>query len=141
MAEPLSIPVIRDPRYGPDDTVEIEVDSETIDGRYVLWDASRRRRGFGFGPFGAFAFGVIDPGLGFGEGVFAGGAFGFGAELLTLKTRPAYDAGDYSVRIRAVDAVGNAGAWSAAVTIQHRPDPPPPRNFRVSGDNLVWTWP
>lgn len=61
-------------------------------------------------------------------------------DVIEHETLALFVAGDYVVRNRGVDVLGNAGAWSDPVTIQHRPKPPPPTNLRLSGNDLLYDW-
>jgi hypothetical protein len=80
---------------------------------------------------------IVVPG---GEVPFNEGEFGAGVGLLEHLTFREFVAGDYTVRGRARDFVGNIGPWSAPVTVAHRPLPPPPENLAVVGGVLSWTW-
>ena len=81
------------------------------------------------------------PTLPFGGGRFGAGYFGRGAASFAHRTLASFIAGDYSVRIRSIDPVGNTSAWSTAKIIQHRPVPPSPTSLSVNeAGELVWTW-
>ena len=139
MAEPLSIRVIQSHALRVDDRVELEVDGQAEPDQYRVWGPRRHRVGFGRAAFGRHGFGR-GVGIGFGRGLFGRGRFGQGAAAVTLQTRTSFVAADYSVRSRAVDHHGNAGAWSAALTVPHRPDPPAPTNLAIDSGDLTWSW-
>lgn len=139
MAQPLNISVIRDPDLTPDDYLQIEVDSTVQDDRISIWPSYRHRNVYGFGHPERTTYGFAFS-MAYGAGYYGGGYYGQGAPLITLETRQAFVANDYSLRIRAVDALGNAGDWSAVTTFEHRPQPPAPTNLAVTGGLLTWDW-
>ncbi len=139
MAQRMTIPIVATPEYLPRDVLEVEIDGDVQPDRIIVADPERNAQGFGFElptltPFGRLALSpAVTP--------FGLGLFGVGAKLIEYQTRASFDAGDYSVRIRARDALGNVSAWSSAYTLEHRPEPGPPRNLTVSGMTLGWVWP
>lgn len=137
MAAPLVIRYVRHPDYLPGDHLELEVDNAVQGDRIVPWGPDRALVGFGLtaaiqAPFG------LGPALPFGEGGFGYGRFGLGAEIVVHRTLRPYVAGDYDVRLRSVDQLGNASAWNTAATVKHRPKPPAPRALRLDGAVLRW---
>lgn len=113
MAEQITIPIERDPDYLASDRVELEIDSVVQPDLIKLLDAVAERE-----------IAAGDP-----------------PSVLMYRTLRRFVAGDYSVRLRGVDAAGNASAWSAAVTIEHRPEPEAAIGLAVSGGSLTGTWP
>lgn len=138
MAQPIDIALIVDPSYLPGDRAVIEIDSADQPDRPVLTPPNRERRGFGVAsaittPFGSM--GLTPPDIPFGAGLF-----GIGATRWDHTTLRAFVAGDYPIRARGIDTLGNLGDWSDAETIEHRPTPPPPINLSMAGSVLSWTW-
>lgn len=112
MAGQMMIPIVRDTDYAYGDLVEIEIEGEVQPDRILMWDSvSEREEAIG---------GTPSP--------------------LMHQTLARFGAGDYSVRVRGVDLIGNAGAWSVAQIIEHRPTPEPPTALAISGDDLTGTW-
>ena len=58
-----------------------------------------------------------------------------------IRTATEYDSGTYSVRLRAVDSLGQAGPWTAAQDVNHRTPPAPPTSLDVLGSELTWSYP
>lgn len=139
MAEPMTITIIRDPVYLGDTTIELEVDGVVQPDRIVPWGFARDTMGEGFGResetgegFGQWAR--------YGEGISDYGWDGGGASTLDHRTTASFVAGDYPVRMRAIDGKGNAGDWSESKTIKHRPNPPAPTGLNVTAGLLLWNW-
>ncbi len=139
MATPIPITIIQSRRFMAGDVMQIEVDSTVLPDRVPIWGSERARIGFGHGRFGRGRFGV-GRALGFGQGLFGRGLFGQGVRTLPYQTAGRYTAGDYSVRVRAIDRIANTGDWSSAVDYPHRPTPPTPRNLAISSGTLTWSW-
>lgn len=139
MAAPLIVTLEQSRRYRFGDYAQVEVDGALQPDRFQLWHAERRQLGFGRGRFGRGRFGR-GRSLGFGLGAFGRGVFGQGARLAAYRTAAAHPAGDYTLRVRAVDRLGNAGDWSAPLAHEHRPRPPAPARLRVDGEDLAWAW-
>jgi len=139
VAAPLIIPTFLDAELLHTDVVQFEVDDVALGGRLEAWPETRGRNGFGFvtplrHPFGVAGFAA--PPI----AVWGAGDFGLGGRRVDWATQTQYVAGDYGVRARAIDSLGNAGDWTDSVTIEHRPTPPPPRNLAISDNVLSWTW-
>jgi len=141
MAQPLTIPIVRDPDIDPADTVEVQVDGNTQNDRVNLWPNLRHDPGFGFDPIGTGYFGLSTAGSqGFGAGPFGLGYFGYPILITDHDTIASFVAGDYTVKLRSRDGVGNVSNWSAGATIEHRPIPPAPEDLAVDAGVLSWTW-
>ena len=78
--------------------------------------------------------------LSYGDGVYGGGFYGQCVEVKNHETQGLFVAGDYSVRLKAIDGLGNEGDWSDPFTIAHRPDPPAPTNPTVTSNVLAFDW-
>ena len=140
MAERLKITMVRGVGYGAGELVQIEVDGVLQPDRVVMWSASRESVGWGRGGWGEGGDGFGHAGRArFGEGVFGYESLGVsGGGLIEHRTVGRFAAGDYVVRLRGVDVVGNAGPWGEAFVVRHRPRPAPPTGVGVSGDMLEW---
>ncbi len=138
MANALTLTVIREPDYLPADRIQIELDGAVQSDRIPAWDHSRARKGFGYGNARETSFGVWMPPP--ADTLFGAGLFGQGAGPLIHTTINSYVAGDYQLRARSVDALGNASNWSPAETIEHRPIPPAPTSLAIAAGVLSWTW-
>jgi hypothetical protein len=139
MAESLTIQIIRPPDVELDERASVEVDGAVQQDLVRLAGPGSRRR-FGAGRlFGRGTFG-ISRGMTFGDGLFGAGYFGQGTDVVAHQTLATFVAGDYSVRIRRVDAIGNAGAWTSATNLKHRPTPAAPTNLSLDGSTLSWQW-
>lgn len=112
MAGKITIPIVRDTNYGVGDLVELEIDSVVQPDRIVMFDSVATRE--------AAAGGTPGP--------------------LMHETLARFAAGDYSVRLRGVDAIGNAGTWMTAQTIEHRPRPETPTGLALSAGSLTGVW-
>jgi hypothetical protein len=112
MAGKMTIPIERDTDYAVGDRVEIEIDGEVQPDRVLMFDSVSART--------VALSGTPDP--------------------LLHETLARFPAGDYSVRLRGVDQAGNAGSWSTAQTIQHRPATEAPSGLVVSGGSLAGVW-
>lgn len=139
MADRLAVPYLKQYDYLAFDRLQLEVAGSQLTDRVLVWTQPRNLAGFGYGASGATGFGFA-AGQPFGSGRFGGGWFGQGVEVATPKTAARYVAADISVRARAVDKLGNVGAWSAAEDIAHRPAPPAPTAPTLAGNVLSWTW-
>ena len=139
MPEPLTLQLEQSRRYLPGDYAQVEVDGEVQSDAFVIWGADRYEYGFGRGPFGRGRLGY-GRALTFGRGSMGRGTMGQGARVLTFRTRAKFQDGDYSIRLRVIDRLGNAGAWSAAVTLNHRPVPPPPFDLKIVSGDLRFKW-
>jgi len=132
--------MLRDPDHALGDRIEIQVDAADTNNRIHPWPPTGGAHGFGFGPSSVCGFG-FSAGLAFGAGIFGAGWFGQGAARFDINTTAAYVAGDYSVAARSIDPAGNAGSYTAPVTIAHRPTPPSPAGLAVSGAGVMsWSW-
>lgn len=141
MAGPIEVKISQALSYFPEDTIELEVDSVAQLGRLEIWGAERQAIGFGRGTFGTGAFGFDGSiGLGFGVGAFGTGPFGIDERIVTRQTRKRFSAGDYTVRARAIDELGNIGDWSASKVYEHRPVPETPTDCQLSDGTLTWSW-
>lgn len=140
MAGLMVIPMVRDTDLMRGDVVRLEVGGVVQPDRVQLWDERRRRMGFGFGTMGLQHFGRGALFGGFGSGPFGLGVMGFGADVAEHVTVNRFAAGDYAVRVRVEDEVGNVGAYGAAVTIKHRPTPDAVDDLRVEAGVLKWSW-
>jgi hypothetical protein len=138
MAQPLALKLVRSMDHVPGDYGQVEVASVLQPDRVTLIIQGRQFQGFGLTPDSS-GFGFAQS-LSFGQGNFGAGYLGQGAETFTHTTLTRYVAGDYTVRLRAVDRLGNAGDWSEPVTIKHRPLPPAPTNLRIADGILTWAW-
>lgn len=139
MAAPITIRFIRDFDYVQDDRLQLEVAGVAQPDSVTVWTLLRDQLGFGRSPDTNSGFGFAT-GLAWGAGAFGAGYFGQGAEIAEHRTVRPFVAGDYSVRMRAEDALGNASDWSAAENVQHRPQPPPPFDLALVGNILTWDW-
>lgn len=141
MSERMTISFVVDPDWEPGVRVQLEVGGVVQPDR-VLPLSGRERQVLGFLELGAFMLGH-SAAVTLGEGRLGDGTLGIGARQIDHTTLNRFDAGDYAVRLRTFDRLGNAGAWSEPVTIEHRPAPTPPRRVRVNaaGDALTWLWP
>ena len=139
MAQPITITLIRDPAMMPGDRVQLRIGGTIQPDRITPWASDRERDGYGQGMFGNGGFGVVRS-AGFGGGPFGFGGFGVGVETFAHRTVNRFVAADYTADARSIDAVGNTSDWSAGVTIEHRPAPPPPRNLTISDNTLNWEW-
>lgn len=148
MADPLQIVVVVDPvKYLAGDVLQLEVTSPPEDGgaavvlpdRLVVRAQRSERLGFGYGSVlqAGFGFGVNLP---WGDGAWGHGHALGGQRTLTLTTNQVFAAGDYTVRVRAVDEAGNVGAWGEAFVVKHRPRPSGVAGLAVSGDELVFSY-
>ncbi len=139
MAAPLTVRFIRDFDYLQDDRLQLEVDGLLQPDSVTIWTALRDHLGFGRDADSSSGFGFAT-GLAFGSGAFGAGYFGQGAEIAEHRSVRRFVAGDYAIRMRAIDALGNLGDWSIVVTLEHRPPPPPPFNLALTGNTLTWDW-
>lgn len=113
MAGSMKVPVVRDAvNYGEDDWLEIEIEGQVQPDLVRMFDTAAARAAALSG----------DPGV------------------LIHQTLARFPAGDYDVRVRGVDALGNVGDWSAVTTIPHRPTPETPSALAIVGDELVGEW-
>lgn len=113
MAGKITIPITRDTGYELEDRIELEIDGSVQPDLIQMWpDATTR------------------------DGAVAGATVG----PLMHETLASFSAGDYSVRVRGVDGKGNAGAWSAATVIEHRPTPATPTNLELDEGDLTGDW-
>jgi hypothetical protein len=141
MASPITIPIIRDPDYDPDDVVQIQIDSQSQNDRVQLWAKLRDDPGFGFDAMESGVFGWSSAGAPlFGAGPFGLGWFGYDIKVTDYQTTASFVAGDYTIKLRSRDAKGNASDWSDGSIIAHRPDPPPPEGLAITTGVLSWTW-
>lgn len=136
MAQPLIIPIVRDPEYTADDRVVLTVNGVAQPDRVLLWDQRRRTMGEGFGTDQAAAegFGAWVP---YGEGVEGYGYDGQGAGVLSHRSVRSFVAGDYAITGQGVDFLGNDGDASPVLNVAHRPAPPAVRNVRVQTDGTI----
>jgi hypothetical protein len=139
MTAPISISLVQSRSYLYGDTARLEVAGSAQPEAIRIAGDTRGLEGFGHGSFGRGRFGR-GRGSGFGSGAFGRGVFGQGASLVGRSTQARFVAGDYAMRVRAVDALGNAGDWSASATRPHRPDPPAPTALAITGGALTATW-
>ncbi|MEM1213043.1 MAG: hypothetical protein AAGI68_12195 [Planctomycetota bacterium] len=148
MPDTLSIPMVLPPE-SEGDRFEVEIDGVVLGDRLVLGRSLAiaggisGRPAWGKGPatvWGGGSWGGRAAAV-WGEGVWGFGDWGRLWRVLELTTRSQFAAGDYTVRVRRVDAVGNAGAWSVTATYRHRPQPAAPASVRAEGGRLVWTHP
>lgn len=139
MAQPITISLLRDPEFLASDFVQLRIDGDQQPDRVTVWGPERNQMGFGFASSTSTGFGGAI-GLPFGEGAFGAGLFGEGGEAVSISTLNRFVAGDYDFALRSVDALGNATDWTADVTIEHRPAPPPPFSLGISGTDLTWNW-
>ena len=139
MPEPLTLQLEQSRRYLPGDYAQVEVDGEVQSDAFVIWGSERAALGMGHGPFGRGRFGY-GRSLGLGRGAFARGIFGQGVRIISLQTRQRFVEGEYEIRLRVRDRLGNVGDWSEPATLAHNPVPPPPRNLRIAGDSLLFDW-
>lgn len=124
MADKMNIPIIRNASYTPGDRAEIEINGVVQPDIIDLAGLVTPR-----------------PVMPFGGGTFGAGVFGAGAAMFVHRTVARFVAGDYAVRIRSVDPLGNESAWSTARTVRHRPAPPPPTALNVNeAGELAWSW-
>lgn len=141
MAEPITIPIIQDPDLTPQDVVEVEINSAVQSDRFGVWPAVPDPGGFGFDAMDTGVFGFSSAGaVAFGQAVFGQGYFGYGAAVVEHDTRSSFVAGDYTVRLRSRDDLGNVSDWSDPGTIEHRPTPPPPDTLAIAAGVLTWSW-
>lgn len=143
MAQPLVIPIVRDPEYTADERVVLRVNGVALPDRVLMWDQRRRTTGEGYGTELATGegFGAWVP---YGEGIEGYGWDGQGASVLSHRTLKSFTAGDYEITGQGVDFVGNGGEVSPVLKLAHRPAPPPVRNVRVGTDgtiNFEWSDP
>ena len=139
MAAEMTIPFLRDPVYIVGDIIRVEIDSVLQRDRITPWPPDRARRGYGWTPSGSsgYGFGLSLP---YGDGVYGAGFYGQCLEVKEQLTTGQFVAGDYAVRLKAIDALGNEGDWSDPFTLAHRTSPPAPANATVSSNVLAWTW-
>ncbi|MFA5759402.1 MAG: hypothetical protein WC942_08635 [Clostridia bacterium] len=137
MATTIPITIIQSRRFLAGDAMQIEVDSTVLPDRVPIWGSERSWIGFGRGRFGRGRFGV-GRSLGFGQGLFGRGRFAQGVRASTYQTAGRFTAGDYSIRVRAVDRLGNAGDWSATSEIHATPYDEYSRSLAVTGYRI---WP
>lgn len=128
MASSLTIKLEQSRVYLAGDTAELEVDGDLQPDSWLLWGPERN------------LLDVDSPSLGFGRGAFGRGGFGVGAYVLTFLTLNAFVAGDYTIRVRARDKIGNVDGWSDPVVHEHRPVPPPPHDLVITAGELHWQW-
>lgn len=128
MAAPLTIKFIQDRAFEFRDTLRLEVNGTALPNIIRVWGPERSRMT------------ATTPSLGYGRGAYGRGGYGVGARILQYVTPQRFVAGDYSLRDRAVDALGNIGAWSGTYTHQHRPVPPAPKALSLSAGVLTWLW-
>jgi hypothetical protein len=112
MAGKITIPIVRNVTYVLGDRVEIEIDGAVQPDYVPMIDAVAAATIAGGGTPGA----------------------------LLHETLARFPAGDYSVRLRGVDAIGNVGDWMAPQTLEHRPLPETPAGLALSGGNLTGVW-
>jgi len=139
MASPLTITIEQSRAFLPGDYAQIEVDSTVQSDRVSIWGGERASLGYGHGRYGDGEYGR-GRSLGYGIGLYGDGPYGIGLRRTTHETGSSFVAGDYSVRARAVDKIGNAGSWSSAVTHRHRPTPPKPSSLSIASGTLNWAW-
>ena len=139
MAAPLTISIVQSRRYEYGDTAELEVDSVLQPDSWPIWGFERNLLGFGHGPYGGGGYGAGDS-LGYGNGGYGLGLWGQGARIVSFLTIGQFVAGDFTLRVRARDGIGNVDGWSDAVIHQHRPVPPTPTDLAILGGILGWTW-
>ena len=136
----MSVALVKHPDYFKGEYAQLEIDSTVQPDSVFIWDESRNRLGFGYGSHATTAFGW-GVGPGFGVGLFAEAYFGQGAKKIDHLTYKKFVAGDYSVRTRSYDEIGNVSSWSSTSTLEHRPKPPAPIELALgSGSVLTWTW-
>lgn len=135
----LAISLIRSLDSMPGDVGVLTVNGSVQPDRIMLADIARPRNGYGYGSGVATGYG-FGRGPRYGNGVYGAGWYGQGTEAMTITTQTSFPAGDYSVQVRAVDAAGNASAYSASVVVAHRPTPDAPANLQVAAGKLTWTW-
>lgn len=141
MAASLTIKLEQSRRYIYGDTAEIEVDGALQPDRWPIWGPERDLLGSGFGGggFGGGGFGM-GRSLGFGNGAFGRGGFALGARVISFLTIGQFVTGDYTLRARGRDSLGNVDGWSDPVTHEHRPVPPAPTDLVIVAGVLGWTW-
>ena len=135
----MSITIEQSRRFVVGDIALIEIGGTALDDEVNYWQAERSRTGFGQGRFGTGRFGV-GRSLGFGIGTFGRGAFGTGSRLLVHRTRARFVAGDYAIRGKSRDSIGNESDWSDTVTRPHRPQPATPASLAITSGTLTWSW-
>lgn len=138
MTQPITIPICRDPDYLPGDRMKLEVDSSLQPDRIQVHPHTREQQGFGHGHPHQVLFGriVLTP----DRVPFGAGEFGVGCSQLDHETVTRYVAGDYSIELTGVDALGNEGPTSDPETIAHRPAPPAPKTLAITASVLSWSW-
>jgi hypothetical protein len=141
LPRPIQFAVEQAPHLTERDRLQLEVDGVVQPELHAVWAGERALMGFGIEGFGEDPFGVGDS-LGFGLGSFGAGAFGEeDVALAILRTSQAFAHGDYTLRVRAVDELGNAGDWSDPLEQQHRYRPDPPTIVSLDAGILTWTGP
>lgn len=143
LADSMAILFLRDPAYLGGDVIRVEVGSALRLDRVTPWPNDRQRRGYGWTPSGSSGYG-FGLSLTYGRGVYGGGFYGQGVEVNQHHTNQDFVAGDYTVRLKAIDSLGNESPWSDPFTVAHRPNPPAPRlpalNTEIQNNTLIWTW-
>lgn len=139
MAAPLTVRFIRDFDYLQDDRLQLEVDSALQPDSVTIWTVLRDQLGWGRSTDNNSGFGFAT-GLAWGAGAFGAGYFGQGAEIAEHRSVRSFVAGDYTIRMRGIDPLGNLGNWSISETLEHRPAPPPPFDLAMSGNTITWDW-
>lgn len=140
MAQPMTLILQRDADHMAGDVGQIEIAGVVQPDRIALALPGRDGQGFGWGPMGSTSFGIGPAAQPFGGAPLGGGYFGQGTAIYTHRTVRSFVSGDYALRLRAMDARGNAGPWSDSDLFPHRATPAAPTANTLVGGTLGWSW-
>jgi len=139
MTQRITIPIIRDTDYLDTDTIDLEIDGVEQRDRIKPWDRTRAAMGYGMEPANQTGYGFARS-LPYGTGLYGLGIYGQGVDLFEYETTGFFVPGDYQIRIRGFDKLGNTGPWSPVTAIAHRPLPPPPTDLDATAGVLSFQW-
>lgn len=138
MPDQITITIERDIDWLETDHLELEIDDEVQVDRITPWPGGHRYRGYGEttteSAYGQSTY------LPYGDGYYGEGYYGQGGDWLEHETVRRRVAGNYRVRTRSVDALGNQSPWSDSRVYAHRPTPPAPTNLTLTDGVLTWNW-
>ena len=135
MPQPLSIQFPLDPTWEPGVRIELSIDGQT---QPDLIRPTLGREGLTLGTqvLGDFMLGATT-GQPLGESRLGDGDVGLATPFVEFSTLNRFGAGDYTIRLRTLDAIGNASPWSTPITVAHRPPPDPPRDLPLTANGTA----